>query len=63
MKSKVVGQIRGGYDKLMMDDYEENNNDDRFEKVLHKIPSEESMSSMLTEFVKIIISNIKLKKL
>jgi hypothetical protein len=61
-KAKVMAQIRNGYDVIMDDDYEKHKDLERFEKVLNKIPSEKSISEMLTEFVKIIISNIKLKK-
>ena len=61
-KSKVMAQIRLSYDYLMNEDYKNNNDTQRVEKMLEKIPSEDKTSKMLTEFVKIIITNIKLKK-
>jgi len=57
-----MSQIRSGYDCLMNEDYKNNKDTIRVEKMLEKIPSENDTSNMLTEFVKIIISNIKLKK-
>jgi hypothetical protein len=61
-KAKVMSQIRSGYDKLMMDDYDVNKDTERVDKMMHKMPSEADMSQMLTEFCKLIITNIKLKK-
>ena len=61
-KVQVMHQIRSGYDALMNEDYKKNNDTQRVEKMLEKIPSDNDTSNMLTEFVKIIISNIKLKK-
>jgi hypothetical protein len=61
-KSKVMAQIRLSYDCLMNEDYKKNNDTERVEKMIEKIPSEKSVSEMLTEFCKIIITNIKLKK-
>ena len=61
-KVQVMHQIRSGYDALMNEDYKKNNDTQRVEKMLEKIPSEKSVSNMLTEFAKIIITNIKLKK-
>ena len=61
-KAQVIDKIRSGYDYLMTVDYEINKDTQRVEKMLEKIPSEKSVSEMLTEFVKIIITNIKLKK-
>ena len=61
-KAQVIDKIRSGYDYLMTVDYEINKDTKRVEKMLEKIPSEKSVSNMLTEFAKIIITNIKLKK-
>ena len=61
-KLQVMAKIRSGYDKLMEEDYNENKDTERVAKMIEKIPSEKSMSEMLTEFVKVIITNIKLKK-
>ena len=61
-KAKVMSQIRSGYDKLMMDDHDIHKDTERVAKMLEKMPSEKSMSEMLTEFVKVIVTNIKLKK-